>query len=447
MPDELGRLRALTAELLARDGWSREELLDHQHARLRALLDHAVEHSSYYREVLGREAARRPFDELPTLPKATFVDEWDRIVCDSRLTLAGVEAHAAGPGAAGTYMDAFRVVTTSGASGLRGVFVYDDDGWRTSLASCLRVLARAGIGEGTRLSAIGAPDPAHMSKQIFAALASESSPSLSALTPVPELVNALNGFRPTALAGYSGVMAALAGEQLDGRLRIEPRVVACSSEAVTEDVRARIASAWGVAPVDVYATTEAAVVAASTPEHPRTLELTEDLLVVEVVDDDGRAALPGVPGAKVLLTSLVNFTQPLIRYELSDRVTLADGPSPSGRPYTHLETIDGRADDTILVPGRTGGVVALLPYRLGAPFATLPDVRRYKIVWDGSGLCVRVVLRPGAGDGLERVRTAVTRSLAEAGAAPLPVEVEAVSDIPREPGAAAKFKLVESLSP
>jgi phenylacetate-coenzyme A ligase PaaK-like adenylate-forming protein len=447
MADELDRLRTLTGELLRRDAWSGEQLAVHRQTRLRALLAHAVTRSPYYREALGPDAVERPLDELPTLPKSTFVDEWDRIVCDPRLTLAGVEAHAAGPDAAKLHLDAVRVVMTSGASGLRGLFVYDESGWRTWVAACLRAMARAGIGPGTRFTAIGAPDPAHMSKQLFAVLsAGRSAPSLSALTPVRELVEALNGYRPDALAGYASVMAVLAGEQLDGRLQIEPRVVACSSEPVTEDVRARIAAAWEREPIDVYATTEAAVVAASTPEHPRTLELAEDLVVVEVVDDDGLAVPAGVPGAKVLLTSLVNFTQPLIRYELSDRVTLGRGPNPSGRPYAYLETIDGRADDTIHVPGRAGGTVALLPYRLGAPFATLADVRQYKIVWDGRALQIRVVLRPGARDGVEQVRAAVATTLADAGAAELPLEVEAVAELRRESGPAAKFKLIESVA-
>ncbi len=41
----LERVAKLTGQLLARDGWSREQLLAHQAERLRALLEHAVTHS------------------------------------------------------------------------------------------------------------------------------------------------------------------------------------------------------------------------------------------------------------------------------------------------------------------------------------------------------------------------------------------------------------------
>jgi phenylacetate-coenzyme A ligase PaaK-like adenylate-forming protein len=43
------------AELLARDHWTRDELLAYQEERVRALITHAVTRSPYYREVLGAE--------------------------------------------------------------------------------------------------------------------------------------------------------------------------------------------------------------------------------------------------------------------------------------------------------------------------------------------------------------------------------------------------------
>jgi phenylacetate-coenzyme A ligase PaaK-like adenylate-forming protein len=152
-----------------------------------------------------------------------------------------------------------------------------------------------------------------------------------------------------------------------------------------------------------------------------------------------------VPGAKVLLTNLANFTQPLIRYELADRVTLGEGANPAGRPYAHLATIDGRSDDTIHLPASAGGTVAVLPYRLGGPFATLPEVRQYRIVWDGRRLHVRVVLGSTGAGILERLRAGLAATLADAGAAPVELDIQEVSELAREPGPAAKFKLIESL--
>src|SRR5439155_6898755 len=84
-------------ELLARDGWSREQLEAYRRTRLESIVRHAVSASPYYREALGPHGHEAPLEELPTLSKATLMDEFDRLVTDPRLTLEHVEAHVAGP--------------------------------------------------------------------------------------------------------------------------------------------------------------------------------------------------------------------------------------------------------------------------------------------------------------------------------------------------------------
>ncbi len=154
---------------------------------------------------------------------------------------------------------------------------------------------------------------------------------------------------------------------------------------------------------------------------------------------------PGEPGSRVLLTNLVNRAQPLIRYELSDAVVLEDGPDPSGRPYLRIARVDGRSSDFLRFPGSGGGEVAVHPYRLRAPFSAMLDVRQYQIVRIPEGLLVRVVARVSAAPDLpDRVRFAIARGLAEAGAAPTTIDVELVDELEREAGHAAKLKLVTS---
>src|SRR5689334_15461070 len=86
-------------ELLAHDGWSRDRLLAYQRDRLHQLLEHAVGRSPYYRAVLGRDALAPDLrlEDLPTLPKATVMEQFDRVLADPRLRLSAVESHATGP--------------------------------------------------------------------------------------------------------------------------------------------------------------------------------------------------------------------------------------------------------------------------------------------------------------------------------------------------------------
>jgi phenylacetate-CoA ligase len=448
-PTQADRLRALAGEQVARDRWSRDRLLDFQGERLRALIAHAVAASPYYRELLGPDAASGdvPLQELPTLPKATLMDNFDRIVIDPRLRRAELEAHVSGPDAGRPHLGRYRVFSTAGTTGVRGLFVEDADEFAVWIGTSLRGLASWGLAPGTRLAGIGSPSPLHISNQVYAVLLAGQAgavPRLTVTTPLPEMVAALNDFRPEALIAYPSVAAALAEEQLQGRLRIAPWLVATSSEVLTADMRRRIVEAFGLEPLDFYGTTEALIVAAGR-QGQAGMDILEDLVVVEVVDGHDRPVPPGAPGHGVLLTNLVSRVQPLLRYELTDSVTLAGGPNPLGLPYARIAAVDGRSDDVITLPGAGGGPVAVHPFRLRAPFSELLEVRQYQVVHDPAGLHVAVVLREDApADTPARVRAALAAELRDAGAVPPPIEVTPVPRIDRDPGHGAKFKLVRS---
>lgn len=439
-------LRAQAGEIVARDHWPRKQLLELQQDRLRGLLAHAVEHSPYYRKALGADAAGTPLTELPTLPKPLLMEQFDRVVTDPALRLADLEVFLADarPGAA--YRGEYRVFGTSGSTGIPGVFVYSHEEFAHWIAVGLAAFARAGVTPGTRLIAIGAPSDLHVTRQLFAAFQAgrEGVPRLSVTTPLAEMVDALNEYQPEALLAYASVVGVLADEQLEGRLAIEPDLIVTTSEVLTDETEQRIEAAWGRRPVNAYAATEAPGIAIGSRDHVG-MHVFEDSLVLEVVDDEGEPVPPGEPGSRVLLTNLVNRVQPLIRYELSDAVVLEDGPDPSGRPYLRLARVDGRSNDFLRFPARDGGEVALHPYRLRAPFSAMLDVRQYQIVRTSDGLLVRVVARATAPSDLpDRVRLAIARGLEEAGAAPTAIRVELVDEIEREPGHAAKVKLVTS---
>jgi hypothetical protein len=243
------------SELLEHDRWSRERLLDHQRAGLRALLSQAVASSPYYREALGPGAGAGEIrlEDLPTLAKATLMGEFDRIVTDPRLRRAGLERHVKGPAAAEPLLGEYRVFSTSGTTGRHGLIVYSGDELAAGVAVSLRTLRRIGVTPAMRLVAIGAPSALHWTRQLFAAFRSgrARSPDLAVTTPLPEMVEALDAYRPDVIVTYPTVAGMLAEEQLEGRLRIEPSIVALGSEVLTDDVMRRIHDAWSILPFSI----------------------------------------------------------------------------------------------------------------------------------------------------------------------------------------------------
>jgi phenylacetate-CoA ligase len=426
------------AELMARDRWPREELLAFQRERVQGLVAHAVTNSPYYREALGADAAERPLSELPTLPKATMMAEFDRVVADPRLRLADLQAHLAGPDPSHSFLGAYRVATTSGTTGRRSIVAFTNDEAAAWRAASARPMMRIGVGPGPRFAALGSPSPVHVTKQVLVP-PGVPMPPLSAATPISELVAALNAQQPEVLVGAVGVWRALAEEQIAGRLRIAPRAAFFSSEAVTADVRRRAREAWGIEPVSGYAATEAPTIAASSPEHPE-LDIAEDVVVIEIVDEDGMPVAPGRPGAKVLLTNLINYAQPLIRYELTDSIVESPLPNPAGRPWRCLLSIDGRTADILYLRGTDGTTVPVYPSVLGSAVAPMAEVGEYAFVYDASGLHAQIVLTPGASpDVSERLRQALVAAIASTGAVTPAVEVDHVAALEREPGGKIRF--------
>jgi phenylacetate-coenzyme A ligase PaaK-like adenylate-forming protein len=266
------------------------------------------------------------------------------------------------------------------------------------------------------------------------------------MTPTAELVATLNEFQPEVIVGYPTVVATLAAEQQAGRLGISPRAIGCGSEVLTDDVADRAEAAWGVRPGNAYVTTEACPIASSCSRGVG-LHICDDLVVVEVVDGSSTPVPPGTPGHRILVTNLVNRVQPLIRYEITDSVTLAPGQNPTGMPWRRIARVDGRSAEILRLPGRDREV-ELHPHQLRAPFARLDEVLQYQFSYDGERLTVALVPRSGAsGELAGRVRAELASVLEEAGVAGIRVETHAVEEIAREPGGAAKLKQLKLETP
>jgi phenylacetate-coenzyme A ligase PaaK-like adenylate-forming protein len=209
---------------------------------------------------------------------------------------------------------------------------------------------------------------------------------LAAAEPLPTIVQKLNDFQPDVLVAYASMARILAEEQHAGRLQIKPTVIFTSSEVLTEETRRRVEATWGKILFNEYAATESGGLAAERNDH-RGVYLFEDLVIFEIVDEQNRPVPPGVYGDKVLLTALFNRTQPLIRYELHDRVKLASEPYLIDFPFALIDGIQGRTEDTLYFLGVKGGEVAVHPNVFHHVMDTVPT-NGWQIVQDTNRLTV-----------------------------------------------------------
>lgn len=345
---------ATIPEHLERLTWPPERLGTERERRLRALLRIAKERSSWHRDRLrdvDADAVRE--EDLPHLPAMTkddLMDDFDAIVTDPRLTLDVVNGHIDGLTTDAYLLDRYHAVASGGSSGRRGVFVYDWEAWAAVWAGFLRCTMRDWMsdpelsGVPPVLAAVAAGHASHMTSALAYTFATGPSHRFPVTLPMPEIVAGLNDAQPTTLFAYASVLPELAAEARACRLRIAPRRVVSTSEPLLPEIRAAVEETWGAPVANWWGTSEAGPTGVGCFAGPG-MHLAEDLMIVEPVDEHGRPLPPGTRSAKVYLTNLFNPTVPLIRYELTDEVTVLDEPCPCGSTHRRVDDVGGRLDD------------------------------------------------------------------------------------------------------
>src|SRR5207248_1837175 len=154
----------------------------------------------------------------------------------------------------------------------------------------------------------------------------------------------------------------------------------------------------------------------------------------------------GSCGDKVLFTNLFNSTQPLIRFEITDLVTMETDPCPCGRPYPLIRAIEGRGDELILLEDSNGRPARAHSVNFVLPIEALGGVKQHQVLQDEDGLHVVVVPKGGvAREALAAEVIAVLRRQLETRGFRLPsVDVRFSSVLPGDPSAGGKLRPVVS---
>ncbi len=464
--EQLKQIRDMAGALLLawrlqqHDRWTRAEVKRHQQLGLNEIVRHAARRSAFYGELYRGLDLDREIDlaALPVIDKQTVMENFDRLVTDPRLKLRDLEAYV-GQSASGQelpdtpLLDDYRLLSTTGTSGRRGLFVYDRAAWRTVLANTIRwhrfAEVRPRLPRRLRICSIGADTALHISRSLpesgdvglFRLLV------LSTTRPLSELIAALNDFQPQVLMPYPSIAALLVEAQRSGDLSIRPEVVLPHSEALSDELRRRMAAAWGAPVFDHYGLTEEPHVACECSAHAG-LHIFEDLSIVEVVDDAGRPLPDGELGSRYLLTNLYNRLQPLIRYEVTDMIAVTAEPCSCGRPFARIAQIAGRSEQTLRLRGKLGEQVAVPPIAFTCRLDVMPELIEYELHHSSVGIELQAAARPGVNREALRERLSheldsVVRGL---GAEPPEIKVEIRDAIERRPQQMGKLHAVRASS-
>jgi len=447
----------IAAEALRNGRASPERLARIQRKRLAELVRHSRTTSPFYRRAY-RGLPEEVTDPrvLPPVDKPTLMANFDEWVTDPAITLEQLRTDFLSDLSlvGHKYLGRYHVMTTSGSTGEPAVLVHDQLSWRV-----LHVLARTRphllggkanpkdlLRRGVRVAALYATG-GHFGGVVLLESARAANPviarrsrAFSVQRPISDLVGELNEFQPTMLGGYPSAMVLLAGEQLAGRLRIDPLQILCAGELLTDSMRAEIQSAFHCPIGEGYAATE--VPGLSLQCTRGRLHVNIDWYVLEPTDSEHRPVPVGQTSSTVLVTNLSNRVQPVIRYDLGDRVTMSPEPCPCGSPLPTV-AVEGRTNDVLTFESPAREPVVVLPLALGAVIEETPGVHRFQAIGTGpTALTVRLEPEPGASPDLvwRDLEDHVQKFLAAQGIAP--VAITRAADPPRADPRSGKLRQV-----
>ena len=331
----------------------RQELEKLRRNRFEALLQHVFEYSQFYNElyrskgITPKDIPEVRFEDLPIIDKQMMMDNYDSFVCDKTLKQKQLEEFISNPDNRGRkYKDRYQVIHTSGSTGHIGLFVYDMRSWNITKAMAITRVSKAKLNpfKKIKLAFIGATDGhyAGISLSSDAPKLFYDFKSFSVNMPMQDILDEISEFEPSSICGYSSGIYLLAHEKLQGKLNIKPKSIICSADQLTDTMRSNIIEAFGVNPRNFYAASESLCMAAECDKHEG-LHLFEDWHYYEVVDKKFEPVIAGTPGS-LLLTTLHNYAQPLIRYQMNDEIMIDPKRCDCGRSTELIKRISGRSE-------------------------------------------------------------------------------------------------------
>ena len=345
------------AWLVSSQRWGRDAIQAYQRAELKALLEFARRQSTFYASRVpapgadGGVPVERTLEKIPVLTK-------------EEMRRAGPQLRAVG---------ARRVfeISTSGSTGTPLILTVDREAFGRYFAAKLRALSWYGVRFSDRqLRVWGLTSRRgryiwHLRDKLQNRLRLQTF-DLSDRA-VGRIVDRCDRFRPDYVNGYTSGIARVAEYLLEHSVDVSKwrvKVVLPTSETLLPPQRQLMEKAFRAPVANEYGCGEVQAIAYECPAG--SFHVTHENLILELLDEGGSPVPPGQQGL-VTLTSLVNRSTPLIRYQNGDLAVWSEREScpcgvHSGMPL--LERVVGRSADVLRLPDGTVSHWTLIYYAI-----------------------------------------------------------------------------------
>ena len=378
------RLKTLR-EMRASQFWPRERILALQSERLNRMVRHAAATSPFHRERFAAAgidpASVHDIADLAALPLLTKDDVRNHL--DAILSTAYAK---------GDLVPA----KTGGSTGVSLHVFCDRQGIEQRNAAALRSDEWSGWRLGEAHGAVwGNPPVATTFKNHVRTTCKDRVVYLDTMriddAAIAAFVRDWHRMRPGLLFGHAHSLFILAEALQDTDHGLRPTGIVATSMMLMPHERKVIEAVFGRPVTNRYGCEEVSLIGCECEEH-HGMHLNAEHNIVEFLRDDGTACAPGEDG-RIVVTELINFGMPMIRYEVGDRGVPGDRTCACGRGLPLMEMVTGRTADYLRAADgfRVAGI-SIIENSL----TRIPGLHQMQVIQD-EPLALDVNVVPGAG--------------------------------------------------
>lgn len=363
--------------LFQRRFYSEKQIRDYQERELRRLIQHSVSNSPFYKEHLNglTIGSLQDLANVPCINKEIMMEHFDKLNTVG-LIRNDVQEYAVQKERdrdyLGYYQDEFVIGLSSGTSGNKGLYITPRE---LTKKLPFVFLARGGI------------PLRHLPFRILFCLRvfgqgfeDINSPVVklsycATMTPIEEIVNLLNTKRINILMAPPSLVRMLI--PVKDKITVKLKQIVCYAEVLEKEEKERFQHVFQTSVVEIYQASEGQI--ASACGHG-TLHINEDLVIVECTDENDKIVdRPGIVVRHMYVTNLVNYAQPLIRYEMNDLIALGE-PCACGSKFRTIDHILGRNDDVLHFIKEDKTIQTVFPDLFSRWIITTSDaIREYQV--------------------------------------------------------------------
>lgn len=342
LPGVLNDLKMLNASQY----FSPEQLHEIQFKKLKQLLAHASAHVPYYQAIFKETGFSpsdlRSFDDfkrLPILTKSTIRTHGKRLLAKN---FSESEVH---------------ISETGGTTGIKMRFYRNNSCLSKKEAALLRFEQWSGWDIGERMGLVWPAQQDYVGHWTVKSRIKNEFFRRQIVLPaavldkeaIADYVMRLKIKRPTMIRAFVSPLHEVARYILENQISgIAPKGLITTGEPLYDHQRQEISQAFGCPVFDSYRCREVGPIAQECDQH-NGMHLNSELIYLEVMPpEDGAYYEPGI--GELVVTDLLNYGMPFIRYSMGDMGAVTNAGCPCGRGMPRIQKLAGRSVDQFITP-------------------------------------------------------------------------------------------------